>query len=219
MSQIQPLTVEEILPAGAPPLDGASARRAGSGVPQWLRLLLANPKSRGGLIVLAGMILVAIFAPLIATHDPAAFSLEDAEQSPSWNHLFGTTDQGTDVFSQVVIGARTSLFLGCSAAVLATILATTPRHPRRLRRRRGRRRHQLPDERLPRDPDDPAADRRVGLPAEPRPDDDDPDPRPDAVGVRGAHPARPGADAAQPRLRPRRQGCRRVDAGASSSAS
>ena len=124
MSQIQPLTVEEILPAGAPPLtEPAPGRRLG--VPQWVRLLLANPKSCGGLIVLAAMILVAIFAPLIATHDPAAFSLEDAGQAPSWNHLFGTTDQGTDVFSQVVIGARASLILGVSAAVIATILATT----------------------------------------------------------------------------------------------
>ena len=125
MSQIQPLTVEEILPAGAPPLTEPVPTRRGLGVPQWVRLLLSNPKSCGGLIVLAGMVLVAIFAPLIATHDPAAFSLVDAGQAPSWNHLFGTTDQGTDVFSQVVIGARASLILGFSAAVIATILATT----------------------------------------------------------------------------------------------
>jgi peptide/nickel transport system permease protein len=125
MSQIQPLTVEEILPAGAPPLTEPLPARRRLGVPQWLQLLLKNPKSCGGLIVLAAMVLVAIFAPLIATHDPEAFSLVDAGQSPSWHHLFGTTDQGTDVFSQVVIGARASLILGASAAVLATILATT----------------------------------------------------------------------------------------------
>ena len=71
------------------------------------------------------MILVAVFAPLIATGDPTAFSLLDSRQSPSWHHLFGTTDQGADVFSQVVIGARASLILGASAAVLATFLATT----------------------------------------------------------------------------------------------
>jgi len=71
------------------------------------------------------MIAVAIFAPLIATHDPNAFSLLDSRQSPSWHHLFGTTDQGADVFSQVVIGARTSLILGASAALLSTVLATT----------------------------------------------------------------------------------------------
>jgi peptide/nickel transport system permease protein len=74
--------------------------------------------------VLTVMVLVAIFAPLIATHDPTAFSLLDAKQSPSWHHLFGTTDQGTDIFSQVVLGTRTSLVLGALAAVIAMTLAT-----------------------------------------------------------------------------------------------
>lgn len=130
MSQIQPISVEVapegVLPAELPPLAApAPVRTRRPTAPQWLRLLLSNPKSRGGLIVLAAMILVALFAPLIATHDPEAFSLLDSRQSPSWHHLFGTTDQGADVFSQVVIGARTSLILGVSAALLATVLATT----------------------------------------------------------------------------------------------
>ncbi len=86
-------------------------------------LLLSNPKSCFGLLVLGSIVLVAIFAPWIATHDPNAFSLFDAGQAPSRNHLFGTTDQGTDVFSQVVLGARSSLILGFSAAVLATALS------------------------------------------------------------------------------------------------
>jgi peptide/nickel transport system permease protein len=128
MSQIQPITVEvapELAPAELPPFAApVPARTRRPTAPQWLRLLLSNPKSRGGLIVLAAMILVAIFAPLIATHDPEAFTL-DTRQTPSWSHLFGTTDQGVDVFSQVVLGARTSLILGASAAVLATVLATT----------------------------------------------------------------------------------------------
>ena len=131
MSQIQPVVVEvaneEALPADLPPLTVPlpAGRRRRVSIPQWLRLLLANPKSRGGLIVLGIIVVVAIFAPLIATHDPNAFSLLDSRQSPSWSHLFGTTDQGADVFSQVVLGARTSLILGVSAAVLATVLATS----------------------------------------------------------------------------------------------
>jgi peptide/nickel transport system permease protein len=47
-----------------------------------------------------------------------------ARQAPSWHHLFGTTDQGSDIFSQVALGARRSLILGFSAALLATTLAT-----------------------------------------------------------------------------------------------
>jgi peptide/nickel transport system permease protein len=128
MSQIHPITAEEGLGGVAPvelpaPSRGHGHRRVTA--PLWLRLLLANPKSRFGLVVLATMVLIAVFAPLIATHDPNAFSLLDAKQGPSLHHLFGTTDQGTDIFSQVVWGARTSLFLGAAAATLATVLAAT----------------------------------------------------------------------------------------------
>jgi peptide/nickel transport system permease protein len=126
MSQIQPLVVDEVIAPDvaplAPPVPGRGRRVV---LPQWLRLLLGNPKSRGGLIVFTAMVLVALFAPLIATHDPNAFSLLDSRQGPSWHHFFGTTDQGADVFSQVVWGARTSLVLGVSAAVIATALATS----------------------------------------------------------------------------------------------
>jgi peptide/nickel transport system permease protein len=120
VSQIQVLDETPVV-AVVPPV-ASSGRRLR--VPGWLRLLLANPKSRGGIAVLTVMVLVAIFAPLIATHDPTAFSLLDAKQSPSWHHLFGTTDQGTDIFSQVVLGTRTSLVLGALAAVIAMTLAT-----------------------------------------------------------------------------------------------
>src|SRR3982751_4234843 len=120
MSQIQVLEEPVALTPTVPP-----ARRRRAFVPGWLRLLWDNPKSRGGMIILAFMILVAIFAPWIATHDPNEFSLLDARQAPTWNHLFGTTDQGTDIFSQVVIGTGRSLILGALAALLATALATT----------------------------------------------------------------------------------------------
>ena len=126
MSQIQPVAVDDggqgggVVPLEVP----ASARRRKlPGLPSWLLLLLANPKSRCGMIVLAGMIAVAVFAPWIATHDPNQYSLIDSRQSPSWHHFFGTTDQGNDIFSQVVWGTRTSLFLGAAAAALATMLA------------------------------------------------------------------------------------------------
>jgi peptide/nickel transport system permease protein len=57
--------------------------------------------------------------------DPTGFDLYAAHQAPSWHHLFGTTDQGSDIFSQVVLGARRSLLLGAAAGALATVLAAT----------------------------------------------------------------------------------------------
>jgi peptide/nickel transport system permease protein len=119
MSQVQPTSLE--LPV--PPL--APARRRGLAAPGWLRLLLANPKSRAGLAIVLFMIVVAAVSPLISVSSPLDFNLLAARQAPSWHHLFGTTDQGSDIFSQVVVGARRSLLLGAAAAALATTLATT----------------------------------------------------------------------------------------------
>jgi len=92
-------------------------------VPGWLALLLRNPKSRTGILIVAFMVLIALIAPLISVAHPNDFSLIDARQAPSWHHLFGTTDQGSDVFSQVVVGARRSLLLGAMAGAIATVLA------------------------------------------------------------------------------------------------
>ena len=130
MSQIQPMGVDEAaqsaaVPLGVQQLPTRVRGRRLPGLPLWLRLLLHNPKSCIGLIVLGGMLVVAVFAPLIATHDPTAYSLLDAKQAPSLHHFFGTTDQGTDVFSQVILGTRNSLFLGAAAATLATVLAAS----------------------------------------------------------------------------------------------
>ncbi len=95
-------------------------------MPGWLSLLLSNPKSLFGLTLLTFMVVVAVIAPWISVNDPTAFNLVAAtQQAPSWHHLFGTTDQGSDIFSQVALGARRSLILGASAALLATTLAAT----------------------------------------------------------------------------------------------
>jgi peptide/nickel transport system permease protein len=117
VSQLQP-TIELAPPT--PPV--ARARFA---VPGWLVLLLRNPKSRVGLVMVGFMVVVALIAPLISVSNPTDFNLLAARQAPSWHHLFGTTDQGSDIFSQVVLGARRSLILGAAAGALATVLATT----------------------------------------------------------------------------------------------
>jgi len=92
-------------------------------MPGWVRILLRNPKSRTGLLMLGFIVFIAIIAPLISVAHPNDFNLLAAKQSPSWHHLFGTTDQGSDVFSQVVLGARRSLLLGAAAGALATGVA------------------------------------------------------------------------------------------------
>jgi peptide/nickel transport system permease protein len=92
-------------------------------IPGWFVLILRNRKSATGLAMVVFMIVIALIAPLISVEHPNDFNLLAARQAPSWNHLFGTTDQGSDIFSQVVLGARRSLLLGFAAALLATGLA------------------------------------------------------------------------------------------------
>jgi peptide/nickel transport system permease protein len=117
MSQLDPTVFE--LPAAAP----LTPRRSRRHVPGWLALLLGNPKSRTGLAIVGFMVLIAAIAPLISVAHPNDFNIDATHQAPSWHHLFGTTDQGSDVFSQVVVGARRSLLLGAFAGVLATVVA------------------------------------------------------------------------------------------------
>jgi peptide/nickel transport system permease protein len=92
-------------------------------VPGWVALLLGNPKSRTGLVMVGFVVLIALIAPLISVAHPNDFNLLATRQAPSWHHLFGTTDQGSDIFSQVVLGARRSLLLGAAAGLLATGVA------------------------------------------------------------------------------------------------
>jgi peptide/nickel transport system permease protein len=121
MSQVQPIIEPELAPLRvvAPRKDGRLH------LPGWLSLLFANPKSRFGLIVIAFMIVIAVIAPWISVSNPTDFNILATRQAPSWHHLFGTTDQGSDIFSQVVLGTRRSLILGAAAAVIATMLAAT----------------------------------------------------------------------------------------------
>jgi peptide/nickel transport system permease protein len=118
MAQMQPMLE---LPA-APPF----VRTRRTLAPGWLLLLLASPKARVGLGIVLGMVLLGLLAPLLIPASKATeFSLLDARQHPSFHHLFGTTDQGTDVFAQVAWGARRSLLIGAGAGAIATILAAT----------------------------------------------------------------------------------------------
>jgi peptide/nickel transport system permease protein len=118
MSQFEPALD---LPLAAPPTRVRGRVR----VPGWLLLLWRNRKSRTGMLMVAFMVVIALIAPLISVAHPDEFNLLAARQAPSWHHLFGTTDQGSDIFSQVVVGARRSLLLGFVAALLATALAAT----------------------------------------------------------------------------------------------
>ena len=75
-----------------------------------------------GASIVLFFIIVAIFAPFIATYDPSATNLKGAFLPPSSKHFFGTDDIGRDVFSRVVYGSRVSLFVGFIAVGISLII-------------------------------------------------------------------------------------------------
>lgn len=83
-----------------------------------------NPSFTLFLILALLLILVAIFAPLIATQDPYEASLPDAVQKPSAEHWFGTDKMGRDLFSRVIYGARTSLSAALILVAIIVLIGT-----------------------------------------------------------------------------------------------
>ncbi len=65
-----------------------------------------------GLAIVLGMSALALLAPWIAPHDPAALDLAAILEAPSSAHPFGTDALGRDVFSRLLFGARVSLWVG-----------------------------------------------------------------------------------------------------------
>ena len=92
--------------------------RLGQSYRRWLAFR-SNPLAMVGLAIVVGLLLVAAFAPLIATHDPLAQNLANRLRPPSSAHLFGTDALGRDIFSRIVYGARASLLAGLISVAIA----------------------------------------------------------------------------------------------------
>jgi peptide/nickel transport system permease protein len=87
----------------------------------WRGVLLGSWRGRAGVTVIGLFVFLAIFGNLIAPHDPDASSL-DILAKPSTDHWLGTTEQGADVFSQLLVGARVSIVVGFAAAAISAVL-------------------------------------------------------------------------------------------------
>ncbi|MDQ3897089.1 MAG: dipeptide/oligopeptide/nickel ABC transporter permease/ATP-binding protein [Actinomycetota bacterium] len=74
-----------------------------------------------GAVIVVTLVLVALFAPLLAHHSPTVASGRPYER-PSTAHPLGTNDVGHDLFSQLLYGARISLTIGLLSAVVATLV-------------------------------------------------------------------------------------------------
>jgi peptide/nickel transport system permease protein len=77
----------------------------------------------GALIVL--VVLMAVFAPLLAPKDPTQTSLIDSLRGPSAEYPLGTDRNGRDMLSRIIYGARVSLGIGLGAVALGIVIGAT----------------------------------------------------------------------------------------------
>ena len=87
-----------------------------------MKNILRNPLALSGTIIITVILILAIFAPLIAPYDPNFIDIESILVSPSSFHLMGTDGLGRDVFSRMLFGARISLLVGFVAVGIATAI-------------------------------------------------------------------------------------------------
>lgn len=85
----------------------------------WLR---RHPAIAAGGGLLALMALIALFAPWITAQDPGQMTPSLRGRAPSAQHWFGTDMLGRDLFARVVYGARVSLVVGFTAALMASLV-------------------------------------------------------------------------------------------------
>lgn len=97
------------------------------------RQMLTRAKRHKGFIlsgtILALIVLIAIFAPMIAPHDPYKQNLVTRLKPPVWmggteKHLFGTDALGRDMLSRLIYGTRVSLMIGLLAAGVSAVIGT-----------------------------------------------------------------------------------------------
>ena len=81
-----------------------------------------NRMALAGLVFIALILGMALFAPLVAPYDPSAIDTTNILAAPSAAHIFGTDTLGRDIFSRIAYGARISLSIGFIAVGIAVAI-------------------------------------------------------------------------------------------------
>lgn len=86
------------------------------------RAIYHDKRAMIGLSFIVLLVLIALFADVIAPYGMRDQNLQNTLQSPSWQHWMGTDDLGRDVLSRIIFGTRTSLVIGVSAVALGLMI-------------------------------------------------------------------------------------------------
>jgi peptide/nickel transport system permease protein len=90
------------------------------------RLVVRSKSGLVGLVILGLFAMVAVIGPLIAPQDPNATSSfsDQILVGPTMHHWLGTDDNGRDVLSQLILGARVSMLVGFAAAIMSAVIGS-----------------------------------------------------------------------------------------------
>ena len=77
-----------------------------------------------GFVIVAILVLAAIFAPVITKQDVGTTHTGQRYEPPSSEHWFGTDATGRDVFARVIYGARVSLQVGFIVVIISALIGT-----------------------------------------------------------------------------------------------
>ncbi len=100
----------------------AVTRRSGSlGSALW-RFIRKKPLGAAGGVLIVAMVVTAIFADVLQTHDPIATDAANTLAPPSAEHWLGSDHLGRDIYSRIVHGARVSLIVGLASTLLGSVL-------------------------------------------------------------------------------------------------
>ena len=81
-----------------------------------------RPVAMVGLVIVVALLVIAVAAPLLAPYNPDATSWTAVRKAPSLAHWMGTDENGRDVLSRVIFGARASLLAGLVSVVIALVI-------------------------------------------------------------------------------------------------
>ncbi|MCA1973579.1 MAG: ABC transporter permease [Caenispirillum sp.] len=121
LDRAEPADTPKAAPAGG---GGTWVRSLGRATVTVWRTLNANLTAQIGVWLFVTVALMAIFAPLIATHDPLDQDLFARLTGPTAEHWLGTDGFGRDIWSRIVYGARISLVIGLLAVLIAMVVGT-----------------------------------------------------------------------------------------------
>ncbi|WP_447648158.1 dipeptide/oligopeptide/nickel ABC transporter permease/ATP-binding protein [Microbacterium forte] len=91
----------------------------------WFRQILRRPAALVSLIVIVGLLLTAIFAPMFLTDAAMATDPLSSRLAPSLSHPFGTDELGRDILLRTLVAARPSLFYALGAVLITTVLGVS----------------------------------------------------------------------------------------------